>query len=1047
MKHPGVSLVFIIIILTLSPACRTQDTQDTYLSVLAAFRNPPAEYCSAPLWVWNDRVTTVQIEEQLKEFQERGIGGVFIHPRPGLITPYLSDEWLSLCRHAVMTAKDLGMKVWIYDENSYPSGFAGGHVPDQMPDSVRKSLVMEITGRLPESFERKPFLVLQRTPEGFADISLTYENAAPAEGGFYLFNLAEQAPSPWFGGFTYVDLMRRDVTEKFLAVTLDPYKNAFGEEFGRTVPGVFQDEAHIGPAVGSALSYTPLLFETFLRMWGYDLKLHLPSLLEETGEWCTVRHDYYAVLNHLFIEGWAKPYAEYCEAHQLDFTGHYWEHEWPTPRLVQDNLALASYSHMPGIDILMNVWDTGHGAQFGNARSVKEIRSIANQMGRERTMSETFGAGGWDMTFFDQKRIGDWEYALGVNFLNQHLSYMTIKGARKRDHPLSFSYHEPWWHAYGVLGTYFGRLSVALSLGEQINPLLVLEPTTTAWMYYSPAPGGGRLEVIGKAFQDFVNRLESRQVEYDLGSESVLKEHGNVSGKALVVGERAYSLVVLPPGLENLSREALALIEDFLRQGGKVLSWVDPPGFVDGRESDEPAELAMTYAEGWIEARNDSGWEMLDALCPPILDFYEPERIGGWLFHHRRVLKDAELVFLVNTHAEERAVGRFSYSENSGSNFRSCEMWDPFSGETKSYPFHYDDGKLLLEFNLPPGGSLLLCLRTEIAAKKTDIPIGTEAPVPAEGDLSVRLQSPNVLTLDYCDLILGEATEKDLYFYDAQQRIYRHHGLDRNPWDSAVQFKTNIIDKGHFAEDSGFRADYWFEAAEGVNLEALKCVVERPELYRVNCNGTEIKPVEDAWWLDRAFGVFLIGPAARTGKNRITLEAEPFTIHTELEAVYVLGDFDLESRERGFRLVPSEKKSLGSWKAQGMPFYAHGVSYDKEFRISSSGVDGERFFIRLGQFSGAVAEVLINGESAGFIAFHPSELDVTDKLEQGLNRIGVVVYGTLKNTLGPHHNNATLGTAWPGHFQQGHEGGCPPGSEYSLVDYGLFEDFALIRLK
>ncbi len=1045
MKRSGDSLVFLLIFLALMPACRTQDTQDSYLSVLAAFRNPPAEYRSAPLWVWNDCVTTAQIEEQLREFQERGIGGVFIHPRPGLITPYLSEEWLSLCRHAVMTAKGLGMKAWIYDENSYPSGFAGGHVPDQMPDSVRKSLVMEKANRIPESFERAPFLVLQRTPGGFADITASLEHTAIAEGEFYLFSLAEQPPSPWYGGYTYVDLMRRDVTEKFLAVTLDAYKDVLGEEFGGTVPGVFQDEAHIGPAAGSALSYTPMLFETFLGMWGYDLKPHLPSLLEETGDWRKVRHDYHAVLNHLFVEGWAKPYIEYCEANNLDFTGHYWEHEWPRPRLVQDNLAMASYSHMPGIDILMNVWDTGPGAQFGNARSVREIRSIANQMGRRRTMSETYGAGGWDMTFFDQKRIGDWEYALGVNFLNQHLSYMTIKGARKRDHPLSFSYHEPWWHAYGLLGDYFGRLSVALSLGEQLNALLVLEPTTTAWMYYSPASGGGRLEDLGKNFQDFVNRLESRQVEYDLGSEAVLKEHGKVVGKTLEVGERAYSLVVLPPGLENLNRVTLALLEDFLRRGGKVLSWVDPPGFVDGRRSGDPARMAMIYAEGWMSAPDDRGWDMLNASFPPALDFSGPERAGGWLFHHRRVLEDAELVFLVNTHAGEESSGRFTLGARASSRFRSCELWDPFSGDVEPYPSQVEGGRLSVDFAIPPGGSLLLCLRTEKAGK-TEAPGKTEIQVPAEGDPSIRLLSPNVLTLDYCDLFLGDAVERDLYFYAAQQKIYRHHGLERNPWDSAVQFKTDIIDKDRFADDSGFRADYWFEAADGVNLKSLNCVVERPELFRVFCNGTDIRPEEDAWWLDRAFGVFPIGRAARAGRNRITLEAKPFTIHSELEAVYVLGDFDLESQERGFRLVSTGNKSLGSWKAQGMPFYAAGISYEKEYRFPSSGNERQRYLVRMGTFSGAVAEILVNGKSAGFVAFHPLELDITAELKEGLNRIGVVVYGTLKNTLGPHHDNPTLGTAWPGHFHRGHRDGYPPGSEYSLVDYGLFEDFSVIRL-
>jgi hypothetical protein len=1044
MKGVGSALACFFIILSVVPGCKTQgEKTESYADVLAAFRNPPAEYRSAPLWVWNDRVTTTQIEEQLKELQDKGIGGVFIHPRPGLITPYLSEEWLSLCRHAVVTAKDLGMKVWIYDENSYPSGFAGGHVPDQMPDSVRKSLVMDKADSLPESFEREPFLILQRTPEGFADITLSFEDVASAEGEFYIFSFAEEEPSPWYGGFTYVDIMRRDVTEKFIEVTLDAYKNAFGEEFGKTVPGVFQDEAHIGPAVRSGLSYTPALFEKFQKMWGYDLKLHLPSLIEESGEWRKVRHDYYATLNHLFIEGWAKPYSEYCKANGLNFTGHYWEHDWPRPRLVQDNMAIASYAHMPGIDILMNEWDTGYGAQFGNARSVKEIRSAANQIGRKRTMSETYGAAGWDMTLFDQKRIGDWEYVLGVNFLNQHLSYMTIKGARKRDHPLSFSYHEPWWPAYALLGDYFGRLSVALTLGEQKNHLLVLEPTTTAWMYYSPALGGGdRLDSIGRDFQDFVNRLESRQVEYDLGSESILKEHGKVAGKMLVVGERAYSLVVLPPGMENLNKETLALIEDFLRQGGRVLSWVNPPEFVDGRESGDPTGLAMTYGDGWISVQNDSGWEKLDALSPPVLDFGEPDRIGGILFHHRRVFKDAEIVFLVNTSTEVEAYGKFT----SPSKFRSCEIWDPFSGEVEPYPSFYKNGKLSIDFDVPPGASLLLCLRMEKTGI-ADIQKKIETEIPSEGGLLIRPLSPNVLTLDYCDLILEDKTERDLYFYDAQRKIFQHHGLERNPWDSAVQFKTNILDKDDFADDSGFKADYWFEASEGVNLETLNCVVERPELFSVSCNGTEIQPVEGTWWLDRAFGVFDIGAVARTGKNRITLEAKPFTIHTELEAVYILGDFDLGTQEKGFRLVPSEEKTLGSWKTQGMPFYADGVSYEKEFRTMASGDNEERFFVRLGQFSGSVVEVQVNGESAGHIAFYPMELDITHKLVKGPNSIRVVVYGTLKNTLGPHHNNPTLGSAWPSHFHEGAEGGYPPGSEYSLVDYGLIEDFSVILRK
>ncbi len=238
-----------------------------------------------------------------------------------------------------------------------------------------------------------------------------------------------KSPRPWFGGFTYVDLMRKDVTDKFLDVTLNAYKRVLGPISGRPCPA-FSRTRPRSPRRGVAdvVNYTPALFQAFQTKWGYDLRPNLVSLFDEVGEWKRVRHNYYSTLLDLFIENWAKPYYAYCTDNNLVFTGHYWDHEWPRPRESPDNLAIAAYAHMPGIDILMNSWESGPHAQFGNDRSVREIRSSANQLGRRRTMSETYGAGGWDLTFFDQKRIGDWEFALGVNFLTQHLSYVDDQG-------------------------------------------------------------------------------------------------------------------------------------------------------------------------------------------------------------------------------------------------------------------------------------------------------------------------------------------------------------------------------------------------------------------------------------------------------------------------------------------------------------------------------------------------------------------------------------------------------------------------------------------
>ncbi len=1021
-------------------ACARKPQGPTYEVLLAAFTDPPAEYRSAPLWVWNDLMTREEIVRQLEEFKARGIGGAFIHPRPGLITPYLGDDWFSLCAYAVEAGKRLGLEIWLYDENSYPSGFAGGHVPAALPDAAQSGLRMRTFEGPPPELDPAPLVVLRRTLTGFEEVTGKVPAAGTDRAAYYVFDVVRASPSPWHGGFTYVDLMRKDVTEKFLDLTLNGYKKWIGAEFGATVPGVFQDEAEIAPAGGrEAVNYTPALFSTFQTRWGYDLRPNLVSLFEEVGSWKRVRHDLYSTLLDLFIENWAKPYYAYATDNGLAFTGHYWEHEWPRPRVSPDNLAMAAYTHMPGIDVLMNEWRTAPDAQFGNARAVREIRSAANQQGRRRTLSETYGAGGWDLTFADQKRIGDWEFALGVNFLNQHLSYATIKGARKRDHPLSFSDHEPWWPYYNTLADYFGRLAVVMSLGEQVNRVLVIEPTTTAWMLYSPAAESEEFRTVGADFQRFINLLEAERIEYDLASEKTLQEFGSTAHARLKVGQRSYGLVILPPGLRNLEDSTVALIRDYLIRDGKIVSWVAPPDYINGIPTEDLRLLQESFGDRWLNSGPGSGFDKVRASSPPEIVF-EGETGGERLFHQRREFDGGEIVFLANAAPGETAAGTMTLEGG------SAEEWDPFTGRIKPYPFTRNGGKLSLAYAVPPGGSLLLCVRDVRIKPVEALPAPAWQELVTEGGLSVEALGPNVLTLDYCDLVLKGRTEKDLYFYDAQRKTFQAHGLERNPWDSAVQFQTNILDLDRFPADSGFEAVFDFRTVKGdvQDYADLKAVVERPELFRVFVNGREVPPLPGEWWLDRAFGVFAIGPHVVSGRNTVTLKARPFTIHSELEPIYLLGAFRLVGAERGFVIHPPALLAAGSWKAQGWPFYGAGVRYRRTFVVPQDATKAA-FRLRLGPWLGATAEVFVGERRVGTAAFAPYEVDLTGALAPGPNDVSVVVFGTLRNTLGPFHNDPPLGRAWPGAFQQGAKGGRPAGSEYSSVDYGLIQDFTVER--
>lgn len=296
------------------------------------------------------------------------------------------------------------------------------------------------------------------------------------------------------------------------------------------------------------MRWTPDLFDVFRSEYGYDLSDCLPQLHEEIGDWRKVRHDYFQLLNRLFVERWARPWYDYCAGKGISWTGHYWEHNWPLVTGVTDNMSMAAWQQVPGIDMLFNQFnEKSTGAQFGNIRSVKEVRSIANQLGRRRVLSETYGGGGWNVTFKDMKRLCDWQMVLGVNLVNQHVGHMSMAGVRKFDYPPMFNQSAAWWNDYRALNDYIARICAAMSLGEQRNDILVLEPTTSVWMYnqYYGTASLNRAMEIGQAFQDLVTELEHAQVEFDLGCENIFRTNGSVRDGKFVVGQRAYGTFVV----------------------------------------------------------------------------------------------------------------------------------------------------------------------------------------------------------------------------------------------------------------------------------------------------------------------------------------------------------------------------------------------------------------------------------------------------------------------------------------------------------------------
>jgi hypothetical protein len=1034
-KRPQYLILSLAIIIGLT-SCNSAQKHDNCIDNFNALRNefaePAKEYGTAPLYVWNTTITRELIDRTMIDLKDKGFGGVFVHPRSGLVTEYISDEWYDLFRYTLDKGKQLGMNTWIYDENSYPSGFAGGHVPAQMPESYNQGQGLQLTkfDVLPDTLSQY-FICLKENNGEFTDITANVRDEAGKQGSYYLFLKTYEKESPWYGGFTYVDLLIPDVTQKFLDITMPGYERVAGNEFGKSMPGWFSDEPYVLSPGG--IRWTPDLFDVFQKEWGYDLKVALPSLFEEIGDWKQVRHNYMKTLLQMFIDRWAKPCFEYAEAKKLIFTGHYWEHNWPYLDCGGDNMAMYAWHQMPGVDMLWNQFnEVSPQAQFGNVRAVKELSSVANQMGYRRTLSETYGAAGLEETFCDFKRLGDWEYALGVNFMNQHLSHLTISGSRKYDHPPVFTDHSPWWPYYKPLNMHYARLSMALSAGEQINDILILEPTTSIWMYYAYRNTNNKWREIGRSFQGFVTMLEKAQTEYDLGSENIIKDQGRVNGKKFAVNKRAYSKVVLPPMMENIDVSTWRLLKQFIDNGGAVLAF-SVPCYIDGKAEPEIEQ----YFTGKPNVK------ILAGLTPDIIredftstDIAFAELAGGNLFHHRRMMADGQVLFLVNSSIEETAKGSVSLSGKD-----AIEL-NTLTGEIFDYPETAEGQHIRVDFDILPAGSLLLY----ICNKKQNgfEPFRPFVPSPfrainASSPLIANPDNSNVLTVDFCDLQIGSETFGDMYVIDAADKVFKHHGFsDGNPWNTSVQYKDNIVRRDTFTT-GGFKAVYRFTVAGDFDRSAMQAVVERPHLYKITLNGKEITPEPGQWFLDREMGVLSIGNAVKKGVNELAIELSPMKIHAEIEPVYITGNFTVQPAAKGFTLnTPVNMFVTGSWKEQGWPFYNGAVSYTQTFDITNP---SGNYQVRLGGWKGTVAVVTVNGQQAGIIGFEPSGVDVSQFIKQGVNTVEVKIVGSNKNLLGPFHNNHRLGAVTPGHFRN--VKAYPSGSDYQQLDYGLMDDFWL----
>ena len=517
------------------------------------------EYRPLPFWSWNDRLEKEKLKGQIHWMHENGIGGFFMHARSGLMTEYLSEEWMQCIEACAKEAEKLDMKAWVYDENGWPSGFVGGKLLKE--ENNRDKYILTREGDYDGS-ATVSYLVTQDELVRISKPDASIENA------IYLNVYIHTAVST-------VDILNPKVVKQFLTMTHEAYKERFGKKFSDKIKGFFTDEPQYHRW---HTPYTDMIAKYWEEQYGEDILDSLGLLFVEKRGYRSFRYRYWKAMQHLMLESFGKQVYEWCDNHGVKLTGHYIEESslgmqmWCCGGI----MPFYEYEHIPGIDWL--------GKQTDSALAARQAGSVAAQLGKNRVLTETFGSCGWDVKPAELRRIVGIQYANGVNMMCHHLIPYSERGTRKYDFPAHYSDVNPWVKGgFETFNNYFTQLGYLLGEGEQSVNVAVLHPIRSAYFDYKReleevGHGIARLE---RKLQETIHTLSSRGIEYHFIDETLLEKHGFVEDAKIGCEKCKYDFLVLPT-VYTMDASTEKLLCKYIEQGGKVLLLGEKPTYLEG---------------------------------------------------------------------------------------------------------------------------------------------------------------------------------------------------------------------------------------------------------------------------------------------------------------------------------------------------------------------------------------------------------------------------------------------------------------------------------
>lgn len=624
-------------------------------------------------FLWMKGESQAIIKEELNRIEECGIREICLESRPH--PDFCGPGWWQELDFILAEARTRGMKVWILDDDKFPTGHANGGF-QKNPDKKKTYLAerhMDLMGPcrggavLVENFIQPDgtLLGILAVPkpdgeslavsgEGGIDLTDRYENGFVyldlPEGAYRLFVLFTTCAGG--GREDYMNLIDADSVQVLIDEVYEAHYAHYGTYFGNTIAGFFSDEPELGNVKGypfdntlgqrdQRLPWSRKLEAELRRQWGGEFLPCLVALWYEAGERTfRVRSQYMDQLTLLVRDNFSGHLGRWCEKHGVEYIGHVIEDDNAHTRM---GCGIGHYfremegQHMAGIDVVhhqvvpgftepVHQWiagdEDGEFFHFGLAKLGSSAAHIQENK-RGRALCEIFGNYGW---------------AEGNSLMKWLTNHMLVRGINEFT-PHAFSMKDPDWdcppHFYARgsnpgfacftwLMKYMNRGAHLLSEGIPVVDAAILYHAEAEWsggeaMYYQK-PG---------------RKLMEKQLDYDVVPKDVLgKGNAVIDHGRLMIDRMQYSCLILP-GAGHLDPEVARFAAGAAGEGLKILV-VDTLPECDtwGR----PLPSQWTAAVGKVPAENTDGQDAA------LIELVSLEQLGERVAELEELYRSRELL-------------------------------------------------------------------------------------------------------------------------------------------------------------------------------------------------------------------------------------------------------------------------------------------------------------------------------------------------------------------------------------------------------------------